>query len=143
RPPMRPQASCGLAARRPQLSGLLPAELARVEHLRHLDLSGNGLNGTLPIALLLNATELRVLSLAGNDLSGRAPGRVLRAGAPGAQPLRQSRAGSPPRSSGHPGSPCWASPTTTSSRELPAVGHEDEVFVEMPKRDMGEQEDRH
>lgn len=55
-----------------QLSGTLPPDLGRVEHLRHLDLSGNGLNGTLPAALL-NATELRVLSLAGNAISGGLP----------------------------------------------------------------------
>ncbi|KAE8792136.1 putative LRR receptor-like serine/threonine-protein kinase [Hordeum vulgare] len=63
----------GLVLPGAQLSGSLPAELARVEHLRHLDLSGNALNGTLPAALLLNATELRVLSLAGNDISGALP----------------------------------------------------------------------
>jgi hypothetical protein len=45
-----------------QLSGTLPPDLGRVEHLQHLDLSGNALNGTLPPALL-NTTELRVLSL--------------------------------------------------------------------------------
>ncbi|WVZ79273.1 hypothetical protein U9M48_026874 [Paspalum notatum var. saurae] len=55
------------------LSGALPPDLGRLEHLRHLDLSGNGLNGTLPAALL-NATELRVLSLAGNAVSGELPG---------------------------------------------------------------------
>ncbi|XP_006657171.2 probable LRR receptor-like serine/threonine-protein kinase At4g37250 [Oryza brachyantha] len=55
-----------------QLSGSLPADLGRVEHLRHLDLSGNSLNGSLP-ATLLNATELRVLSLAGNAISGVLP----------------------------------------------------------------------
>uniref|UniRef100_A0A0E0LDT6 Protein kinase domain-containing protein n=1 Tax=Oryza punctata TaxID=4537 RepID=A0A0E0LDT6_ORYPU len=55
-----------------QLSGSLPAELGRVEHLRHLDLSGNSLNGSLP-ATLLNATELRVLSLADNEISGVLP----------------------------------------------------------------------
>ncbi|KAG8075180.1 hypothetical protein GUJ93_ZPchr0006g44698 [Zizania palustris] len=59
-----------------QLSGSLPADLGRVEHLRHLDLSGNSLNGSLP-ATLLNATELRVLSLADNAISGELPdGRV-------------------------------------------------------------------
>ncbi|RCV22243.1 hypothetical protein SETIT_4G205200v2 [Setaria italica] len=56
-----------------QLSGTLPPDLGRVEHLKHLDLSGNALNGTLP-ATLLNATELRVLSLAGNGgISGELP----------------------------------------------------------------------
>ncbi|KAF0931347.1 hypothetical protein E2562_004489 [Oryza meyeriana var. granulata] len=55
-----------------QLSGSLPADLGRVEHLRHLDLSGNSLNGSLP-ATLLNATELRVLSLADNAISGVLP----------------------------------------------------------------------
>lgn len=55
-----------------QLSGTLPPDLGRVEHLRHLDLSGNGLSGSLP-PTLLNATELRVLSLAGNALSGELP----------------------------------------------------------------------
>ncbi|KAL6603785.1 hypothetical protein ACP70R_044146 [Stipagrostis hirtigluma subsp. patula] len=55
-----------------QLSGALPADLARVEHLRHLDLSGNSLNGSLPAALL-GAPELRVLSLAGNGFDGELP----------------------------------------------------------------------
>jgi len=44
-----------------RLTGALPPDLGRVEHLQHLDLAGNTLNGTLPAALL-NATELRVLS---------------------------------------------------------------------------------
>jgi len=44
-----------------RLTGALPPDLGRVEHLQHLDLAGNALNGTLPAALL-NATELRVLS---------------------------------------------------------------------------------
>lgn len=52
-----------------QLAWLLPAELARVEHLRQHDLPGN----SLPAMLLLNATELHVLSLAGNDISGALP----------------------------------------------------------------------
>ncbi|XP_062229355.1 probable LRR receptor-like serine/threonine-protein kinase At4g37250 [Phragmites australis] len=55
-----------------QLSGTLPADLGRVEHLRHLDLSGNSLNGSLP-ATLLSASELRVLSLVGNGISGDLP----------------------------------------------------------------------
>jgi len=44
-----------------RLTGVLPPDLGCVEHLQHLDLAGNTLNGTLPAALL-NATELRVLS---------------------------------------------------------------------------------
>ncbi|CAN6216208.1 unnamed protein product [Urochloa humidicola] len=56
-----------------RLSGTLPLDLGRVEHLQHLDLSGNSLTGTLP-STLLNASELRVLSLAGNAaLSGDLP----------------------------------------------------------------------
>ncbi|CAL5053922.1 unnamed protein product [Urochloa decumbens] len=56
-----------------RLSGTLPPNLGLVEHLQHLDLSGNALTGTLP-STLLNATELRVLSLAGNAaLSGELP----------------------------------------------------------------------
>ena len=135
---MRPQASCGLAARRPQLSGLLPAELARVKHLRHLDLSGNGLNGTLPVALLLNATELCVLSLAGNDLSGALPdasyARALQElnlsdnALAGWLPAALLRA---------PGLAVLGLANNYLAGELPAVGHEDEVFAEMPKRDIG------
>lgn len=63
----------GLVLPNAQLSGTIPADLARIPHLRHLDLSNNAFNGTLPSALLLNASELRVLSLAGNDLSGSLP----------------------------------------------------------------------
>jgi len=44
-----------------RLTGALPPDLGRVEHLQHLDLAGNALNGTLPAALL-DATELGVLS---------------------------------------------------------------------------------
>ncbi|CAL5039551.1 unnamed protein product [Urochloa decumbens] len=56
-----------------RLSGTLPPDLGLVEHLQHLDLSGNALTGTLP-STLLNATELRVLSLAGNAaLCGELP----------------------------------------------------------------------
>ncbi|KAM0930321.1 hypothetical protein ACQ4PT_001055 [Festuca glaucescens] len=63
----------GLVLPNAQLSGTLPADLARLQHLRHLDLSGNNITSTLPPALLLNATELRVLSLAGNDITGSLP----------------------------------------------------------------------
>ncbi|OEL35994.1 Receptor protein kinase-like protein [Dichanthelium oligosanthes] len=71
-----------------QLSGALPPELGRVEHLQHLDLSGNALNGSLP-ATLLNATELRLLSLAGNAISGELPD-VAAAYARGLQELNLS-----------------------------------------------------
>uniref|UniRef100_A0A0D9XBD3 Protein kinase domain-containing protein n=1 Tax=Leersia perrieri TaxID=77586 RepID=A0A0D9XBD3_9ORYZ len=52
-----------------QLVGPIARELGLIEHLRHLDLSGNALNGTVP-AELLRAPELRVLSLAGNGITG-------------------------------------------------------------------------
>ncbi|TVU08263.1 hypothetical protein EJB05_41660 [Eragrostis curvula] len=61
-----------------QLSGSLPADLGRLEHLRHLDLSGNSLNGSNLPATLLNATELRVLSLAGNGIAGELPDAYAR-----------------------------------------------------------------
>jgi hypothetical protein len=52
------------------LLGPLPTDLARLEHLRHLDLSGNSHNKSgLPVALL-NTSELHVLSLAGNGMAG-------------------------------------------------------------------------
>ncbi|PAN11304.1 hypothetical protein PAHAL_2G148700 [Panicum hallii] len=52
-----------------QLVGPVAKELGLIEHLRHLDLSGNALNGTIPPELL-RAPELRVLSLAGNGITG-------------------------------------------------------------------------
>jgi hypothetical protein len=58
-----------------QLVGPISPELGRVEHLRHLDLSGNALNGTLP-ADLFRAPELRILSLASNGITGRLPEEV-------------------------------------------------------------------
>ncbi|XP_066323923.1 receptor protein kinase-like protein At4g34220 [Miscanthus floridulus] len=72
-----------------QLAGTLPPDLGRVEHLRHLDLSGNSLSGGLP-ATLLNATELRVLSLAGNAISGELPDTGAAAYARGLQELNLS-----------------------------------------------------
>ncbi|KAK3130893.1 hypothetical protein QOZ80_6BG0499350 [Eleusine coracana subsp. coracana] len=56
-----------------QLSGSLAPDLARLDRLRHLDLSGNALNGTAFPAALLNASDLRVLSLAGNRIAGSLP----------------------------------------------------------------------
>ncbi|KAL6854577.1 hypothetical protein ACP4OV_019139 [Aristida adscensionis] len=58
-----------------QLVGPVAGELGLIEHLRHLDLSGNALNGTLP-ADLFRAPELRVLSLAGNGVTGGLPEQV-------------------------------------------------------------------
>ncbi|CAN6172029.1 unnamed protein product [Urochloa humidicola] len=58
-----------------QLVGPVAKELGLIEHLRHLDLSGNALNGSIPLELL-RAPELRVLSLAGNGLTGGLPEQV-------------------------------------------------------------------
>ncbi|CAN6210172.1 unnamed protein product [Urochloa humidicola] len=58
-----------------QLVGPVARELGLIEHLRHLDLSGNALNGSIP-GELLRAAELRVLSLAGNGLTGGLPEQV-------------------------------------------------------------------
>ncbi|KAL6596987.1 hypothetical protein ACP70R_047121 [Stipagrostis hirtigluma subsp. patula] len=58
-----------------QLVGPVAGQLGLIEHLRHLDLSGNALNGTIP-AELLRAPELRVLSLAGNGITGGLPEQV-------------------------------------------------------------------
>lgn len=58
-----------------QLVGPISPELGRVEHLRHLDLSGNALNDTLPVDLF-RAPELRILSLASNGITGGLPEEV-------------------------------------------------------------------
>ncbi|RCV10851.1 hypothetical protein SETIT_2G141900v2 [Setaria italica] len=58
-----------------QLVGPVAKDLGLIEHLRHLDLSGNALNGTIPPELL-RAPELRVLSLAGNGITGDLPEQV-------------------------------------------------------------------
>ncbi|NP_001169585.1 Probable LRR receptor-like serine/threonine-protein kinase At4g37250 [Zea mays] len=58
-----------------QLVGPVARELALIENLRHLDLSGNALTGTIPPDLL-RAPELRVLSLAGNGITGGLPEQV-------------------------------------------------------------------
>ncbi|XP_068657713.1 probable LRR receptor-like serine/threonine-protein kinase At4g37250 [Aristolochia californica] len=55
-----------------QILGSLPPDLGFVQHLRHLDLSGNFLNGTLPFQLF-NASELKILALADNEISGELP----------------------------------------------------------------------
>lgn len=58
-----------------QLVGTLVPELGLIEHLRHVELSGNSLNGTVPITFF-NATELRVLALADNLITGEIPAPV-------------------------------------------------------------------
>lgn len=55
-----------------KLLGKINGDLGFIKHLRHLDLSGNHLNGTLPTSLF-NASELRVLSLSDNEISGEIP----------------------------------------------------------------------
>ncbi|XWS68078.1 hypothetical protein CRYUN_Cryun04dG0059300 [Craigia yunnanensis] len=54
------------------LLGSISADLGHIQHLRHLDLSGNLFNGTLPSSIF-NSTELQVLSLPGNVISGQLP----------------------------------------------------------------------
>ncbi|OAY76129.1 putative LRR receptor-like serine/threonine-protein kinase [Ananas comosus] len=61
-----------------QLLGAVAPELGQIEHLRHLDLSGNALNGSLPAAFFNASSELRVLSLADNEISGQLPEAVAR-----------------------------------------------------------------
>lgn len=65
----------GLVLPNSQLLGPIAPELGMIKHLRHLDLSGNLFNGTLP-GTLLSATELRVLSLSNNEISGEIPQSV-------------------------------------------------------------------
>ncbi|XP_074579876.1 LOW QUALITY PROTEIN: putative LRR receptor-like serine/threonine-protein kinase At4g37250 [Curcuma longa] len=62
----------GLVLPNSKLAGRVPWELGLIRHLRHLELSGNALNGTLP-ASIFNSSELRVLSLADNEISGDIP----------------------------------------------------------------------
>ncbi|GMI83684.1 RECEPTOR DEAD KINASE1 [Hibiscus trionum] len=55
-----------------QLLGSISDDIAYIQHLRHLDLSNNFFNGTLPSSIF-NTTELQVLSLSGNVISGELP----------------------------------------------------------------------
>ncbi|XP_039040885.1 receptor protein kinase-like protein At4g34220 isoform X2 [Hibiscus syriacus] len=55
-----------------QLLGSISEDIGYIQHLRHLDLSSNFFNGTLPSSIF-NSTELQVLSLSGNVISGELP----------------------------------------------------------------------
>ncbi|KAK8489070.1 hypothetical protein V6N13_029955 [Hibiscus sabdariffa] len=52
-----------------RLLGSILEDLGHIQHLRHLDLSSNGFNGTIPSSIF-NSTELQVLSLSRNVISG-------------------------------------------------------------------------
>ncbi|KAJ8640678.1 hypothetical protein MRB53_017372 [Persea americana] len=57
-----------------ELSASIPPDLASIQHLRHLDLSHNLINGTLPLSLFNNnASELRILDLSDNSIAGELP----------------------------------------------------------------------
>ena len=81
--------------------------------LRVLLLAGNNLSSALPDASYTRA--LHELNLSDNALAGWLPAALLRA----------------------PGLAVLGLANNYLAGELPAVGHEDEVFVEMPKRDIG------
>ncbi|XP_039007110.1 receptor protein kinase-like protein At4g34220 [Hibiscus syriacus] len=55
-----------------QLLGSISEDIGYIQHLRHLDLSSNFFNGTLPSSIF-NSTELQVLSLSDNVISGELP----------------------------------------------------------------------
>ncbi|XP_031288125.1 receptor protein kinase-like protein At4g34220 [Pistacia vera] len=62
----------GLVLPNSQLLGSVSEDLGFIEHLRHLDLSNNFFNGSLPVSVF-NATELQVFSLSNNVISGELP----------------------------------------------------------------------
>ncbi|TKY50975.1 Receptor protein kinase protein [Spatholobus suberectus] len=55
-----------------QLLGSVAEDLGMIEHLRHIDLSNNFLNGSLP-NIIFNSSQLQVLSLSNNVISGELP----------------------------------------------------------------------
>lgn len=59
------------------LSGILPATLGLIQHLRVLNLSNNSINGSIPSSLF-NATNLELLDLSDNLISGGLPDLVGR-----------------------------------------------------------------
>ncbi|XP_073293754.1 probable LRR receptor-like serine/threonine-protein kinase At4g37250 [Primulina huaijiensis] len=54
------------------LLGSIPSNLGMIEHLRHLDLSGNVITGPIPSSLFV-ASELQVLDFSNNNISGQLP----------------------------------------------------------------------
>lgn len=73
--PHDPAGVLSLALPRNGLTGTLPQTLARLHHLRHLDLSENALRGTLSSAMG-SMRRLRVLQLRSNTISGKIPGEL-------------------------------------------------------------------
>ncbi|CAI0445722.1 unnamed protein product [Linum tenue] len=55
-----------------QLLGSISPDLGLIERLRHVDLSNNFLNGSLPDSFF-GSNELQVISLSGNEISGGLP----------------------------------------------------------------------
>lgn len=66
----------GLVLPNSQLLGPIVPDLGMIEHLRHLDLSNNFFNGSLPNSIF-NASELQVLSLSSNVISGELPAELI------------------------------------------------------------------
>ncbi|KAH1188425.1 Receptor protein kinase-like protein [Glycine max] len=61
-----------LALPNSQLLGSISEDLGLIQYLRHIDLSNNFLNGSLP-NIIFNSSELQVLSLSNNVISGELP----------------------------------------------------------------------
>ncbi|KAK0581743.1 hypothetical protein LWI29_017439 [Acer saccharum] len=55
-----------------QLLGSVTKDLCLIQHLKHLDLSNNFFNGSLPVSIF-NSTELQVLNLSDNAFAGKLP----------------------------------------------------------------------
>ncbi|XP_041010964.1 receptor protein kinase-like protein At4g34220 [Juglans microcarpa x Juglans regia] len=65
-----------LALPNSQLLGSIVADIGMIQYLRHLDLSGNFFNGSLPNSIF-NASELQVISLSNNVISGELPAELI------------------------------------------------------------------
>ncbi|KAI9181433.1 hypothetical protein LWI28_014990 [Acer negundo] len=55
-----------------QLLGSVTKDLCFIQHLKHLDLSNNFFNGSLPVSIF-NSTELQFLNLSDNAFAGKLP----------------------------------------------------------------------